>query len=117
MEPCLEGVHEEDRPIVRNVISALGIIKKAKLFSSWTCKVVKRYYVITAYFVEGEWEVGTKELDILYDVNPLRVLNVSIQFINQKTALIIKIADRDEPLMLTETELIHVRKRSRWMKS
>lgn len=117
MEPCLEAVHEEDRPIVRNVISALNILKKTKIFSSWNCTVVKRFYIITAYFVEGEWEIGTKELDLIYDVNPLRVLSVSFQFVNQKHSLKIKISDRDEPIMMTETELVHVRKRTKWLKN
>ena len=115
MDPCLEGVHEEDRPIVRNVITALNIVKKTKLFSSWTCNVGKGFYMITAYFVDGDWEVGTKELDIIYDVNPLRVLSVSLQCLNQKHAVRIKIADRNEPLMLTETDLVCVRKRTKWL--
>lgn len=79
--------------------------------------MVKRFYIITAYFVEGEWEIGTKELDLIYDVNPLRVLSVSFQFVNQKHSLKIKISDRDEPIMMTETELVHVRKRTKWLKN
>ena len=115
MDPCLEGVHEEDRPVVRNVIAALELIKKAKLFTSWTCIVGKGHYTVTAFLADGDWELGTRELDTLYEVNPLRVLSVSVQSQNGRPSLRIRISDKNEPLMLTETQLVHVRKRSRWL--
>lgn len=115
MDPCLEGVHEEDRPIVRNVIAALELIKKAKLFSSWTCTVARGNYIVTAFIAEGDWEISSRELDTIYEVNPLRVLSVVVQCQAQRTSLRVRISDRNEPLMLTETQLVHVRKRSRWL--
>lgn len=117
MEPCLEGVHEEDRPIVRNVIAALEHVKKAKLFTSWTCTVGRGHYLITAFLTEADWEIGTRELDTLYEVNPLRVLAVSIHNHGQRTSIRVRISDRNEPLMMTETQLVHIRKRSRWLGS
>jgi len=115
MEPCLEAVHEEDRPIVRNVVAALEIMKKAKLFTSWTCTVTAGSYVVTAYLTDADWELGTRELDTVAEVNPLRVLSVSVQRLASRMAVRVRISDRNQPLMLTETQLVHVRKRSRWL--
>lgn len=116
MDPCIEGVHEEDRPIVRNVISALNILKKGPtIFTSWTCVVTKGFYIVTAYLGDGDWELGTRELDTVYDVNPLRIISVSVQNQGSKTCVRIRISDRNEPIMMTETQLVHLRKRSRWL--
>lgn len=115
IDPSLEGVLDEDRPIVRNVIAALELFKKSKLFTSWSCNVGKGHYMVTAFFAEGDWELGSKELDTLYEVNPLRVISVSIQHQGQRLCLKVRISDKNEPLMLTETQLVHVRKRSRWL--
>lgn len=115
MDLGLEGVLEEDRPIVRNVIAALEAVKRNKLFTSWTCTVGQGYYLVTAYMAEGDWELGARELDTVYEVNPCRVVSVSVANQAQRAAVKVKVSDRNQPLMLTETQLVHVRKRSRWL--
>jgi hypothetical protein len=115
MDPGLEGVHEEDRPIVRNVIASLEAIRKAKLFTSWSCSVGKGHYIVTAYLTDTDWELGSRELETIHDVNPLRVVSVCVQSQAKRPSVRVKISDRNEPLMLTETQLVHVRKRSRWL--
>jgi len=77
--------------------------------------VGRGHYLVTAYLTEGDWELGTRELDTLYEVNPLRVLSVAIQSQGHRQSLRIRISDRNEPLMMTETQLVHIRKRSRWV--
>jgi len=105
MDPCLEGVHEEDRPIVRNVVAALEHIKKAKLFTSWTCTVAKGCYMVTAFLADGDWELGVRELETIHEVNPLRVLSVSVHSHGQRVAVRVRISDRNEPLTLTRPRL------------
>jgi hypothetical protein len=114
---AIEGVHEEDKPIVRNVIAVIEAFKKTKTFSSWSCNVAKGQYIVTAFLAEGDWEIGSREMDAIYEVNPLRVLSVSVQNQGQRASLKVRISDRNEPIMLTETQLVHVRKRSRWLSS
>ena len=115
MDACLQGVHEEDRPIVRNVVAAIEHLKKEKLFTSWTCTVAKGHYLVTAYIGDGDWELGARELDVVHEVNPLRVVAVSVQSQGGRAAVRVRISDRNEPLMMTETQIVHLRKRSRWM--
>jgi len=115
MDPCLQGVNEEDRPIIRNVVAALEHIKKAKLFTSWTCNVAKGCYIVTAYLTDGDWELGVRELETVHEVNPLRVLSVSVHSQGQRLAVRVRVSDRNEPLMLTETQIVSIRKRSRWL--
>ena len=52
---------------------------------------------------------------MIYDVSPLRVMCVSLQRLAGKNSLRVKVSDRDQPLMLTDTQVVHVRKRSRWL--
>lgn len=115
MDLALQGVHEEDRPVVRNVIRAIEVIKAEKLFTSWTCTVHKGFYIITAYMADGDWELGLKEIELVQEVNPLRVVSVSVQYHGGRHGLRVKISDKAEPLMLTETQIVHIRKRSRWL--
>ena len=115
MDPCLERVHEDDRPIVSNVVAAIQVMKREKIFTSWTCQVCKGCYVIEAHIDDVDCEFSSRELDMLHDVNPLRVVSVSVQRQGTKNSLKVRISDRNEPLMLTETQVLHVRKRSKWM--
>jgi len=95
------------------VIAALEVVKD-KLFTSWTCTVHKGYYLVSAFFADTDWELGARELDVLCEVNPLRVVSVSVHYQNKTPSLRIRVSDRNEPIVLTETQLVHVRKRSRW---
>ncbi len=56
------------------------------------------------------------ELDTIYDVNPLRVVSASVARTGGKMRVKVRISDRNEPLMLTETQVLVVRKRARWAK-
>jgi hypothetical protein len=115
MDKCLEGVHEEDRPIVRNVVAVIEVLKKQKLFTSWTCHVGAGFYMVTAHIDDVEFEFSARELETLHEVSPLRVLSVSIHRQGARCSLKVRVSDRNQPLMLTETQVLHVRKRSRWM--
>jgi hypothetical protein len=115
MDPCLERVHEEDRPIVRNVVAAIEVLKRGKLFTSWTCQVVKGHYIVEAHVDDVDCEFSARELELLYDISPLRIVSVSINQQGGKLSLRVRISDKNEPLMLTEVQVVHVRKRSRWM--
>ena len=116
MDASLDRVHEEDRTIVRNVIAAIEVMKREKLFTSWTCNVSKGCYIVEANIGDVDCEFSSRELEILHDVNPLRVVSVSIQMQGSKNSLRVRISDRNEPLMLTEMQVLRVRKRSRWMR-
>jgi hypothetical protein len=116
MDLCLDGVHEEDRPIVRNIIAALEVMKSEKLFTAWTCHVAPGGYLVTVFIEEGaECEFSARELETVHDVNPLRVLSVSVQRAANRLSLRVRVSDRNAPLLLTETQVLRVRKRSRWM--
>ena len=111
----MEPVHEEDRPIVRNVVAAIQAIKRDKILSSWNVTLVQGGYLVTAFINDGvDFEFNTKELQLIHDVSPLRVMFAGVARQASKMCLRVKISDRNEPLMITETEVLLVRKRSRW---
>ena len=41
--------------------------------------MAKGHYMVTAYVGEGDWELGARELEAIHEVNPLRVVSVSVQ--------------------------------------
>lgn len=113
---CLDGVHQEDRPIVRNAVAAIQCLKKEKVLSSWTIGTEGGCYVVTAFLLDNvECEFSVRELEIIHDISPLRVRSVSMGKIGTRVVLKVRISTRDEPVTLEETSLVHVRKRTRWM--
>ena len=111
----LEAVHEEDRTIVQNVVVAIQALKKERVLTTWTVSISQQAYVITAYIADGiDFEFGSRSLDQIHDVSPLRVISVSCGRENGRAILKVLVSTRDQPLMLTETQVFHVRKRSRW---
>ena len=111
----LDNVHPEDRIVVRNVVAAIEALKAEKILLSWTVDTGPGAYVINAYINDAvDCEFSRAELDTVHDVNPLRVLSASVARIGGKLRLKVRVSDRNEPLMLTETQVLTVRKRARW---
>jgi hypothetical protein len=112
---ALENVHIEDRTIVRNVISAIEALKMEKILLSWTVDTAQGGYIVNAYISDSaDCEFSKAELETIHDVNPLRVLSVSIARVSGKMRIKVRVSDRNEPLILSETQVVTVRKRSRW---
>ena len=89
----------------------------ARRWPSWTVENVasQNAYVVNAYINDAvDCEFSRAELETIHDVNPLRVLSASVARTAGKMRLKIKVSDRNEPLMLTETQVLTVRKRARW---
>lgn len=113
----MDNVHPEDRTIVRNVVSVIEALKADQILSSWNVDKVpsQHAYLLNALVKDGaDCEFSKAELDTIHDVNPLRILSASVARVAGQMRVRVKISDRDEPLMLTETLVQSVRKRSRW---
>jgi hypothetical protein len=113
----LDNVHVEDRIIVRNVVVAIQALKEEKILLSWSVDNVpnQNAYIVNAFINDTvDCEFSRAELETIHDVNPLRVLSASVARVGSKLRLKVKVSDRNEPLILTETQVLTVRKRSRW---
>ena len=111
----LDNVHPEDRVVVRNVVAAIEALKAEKILLSWTVDTAPGVYVINAYISDAvDCEFSRAELDTVHDINPLRVLSAAVARVGGKMRLKVRVSDRNEPLMLTETQVVSVRKRARW---
>ena len=111
----LDNVHVEDRVIVRNVAAAIEALKADKVLHSWNVETGPGGYVVNAFIQDGvDWEFSKAELETVHDVSPCRVLSVSIAAVAGKLRLRVRVSDRNEPLMLTGTQVVAVRKRARW---
>ena len=111
----LDNVHLEDRIIIRNVVAAIEALKVEKILLSWTVETAHNSYTVNAYINDTvDCEFSRAELDTIHDVNPLRVMSASVARVGGKLRLKVRVSDRNEPLMLTETQVVSVRKRTRW---
>jgi hypothetical protein len=113
----LDNVHAEDQVIVRNVVAAIEALKQDKILLSWTVDSSNGYYTVNAFINDSaDCKFSKTELDTIHDVNPLRVVSASVARTGGKMRVKVRISDRNEPLMLTETQVVAVRKRARWAK-
>jgi len=112
---ALDNVHAEDKIIIKNVVAAIEALKPEKILLSWTVDAVMGAYVVNAFINDAvDCEFSRAELDTIHDVNPLRVISAAVARVGGKMRLKVRVSDRNEPLMLTETQIVSVRKRARW---
>jgi hypothetical protein len=116
-EPALQGVKQEDRMTVRNVIYLLHVCKHpAKMCATWnvTNSQDGTGYQITGYMDPSkDFEIFKEELDLITLADPLRVKSISIGKSGDTPRIIIKVLSKSEPVMMTELEVLTVQKKRR----
>jgi hypothetical protein len=115
-EPVLDGVQEEDRPNVRNVIYLLYGLK---LCISWSVTPKNQGYEVTGSVdCKANLDIERRDMECIHKVDPLRVTSVSVHILggNSPTvSLVVFVLRKSEPVVLEEQEIVHVqRKRKFW---
>jgi hypothetical protein len=114
-EPALQGVKQEYRVLVRNVIYMLHACKHPdRLCVSWTVSNTRNGYDVTGFMDPAkDFEVWKEDLELIAQVDPLRVQSISIRKSGETPQILIKVLSKSEPVMLTELDVVTVHKRRR----
>ena len=116
-EPALQGVKQEDKTLVRNVIYLLHVCKHpARLCVSWSVTNSRSGdgYEVTGFLESGkDFEILKEDLDIICLADPLRVKSISIAKTGDSPRIVIKVLSHSEPVMMTELDVLTLRKKKR----
>lgn len=115
-EPVLDGVLEEDRPNVRNVIY---VLHARQMCHSWSVTPkTQGYEVVGLVDTKGNCEIELGDMELIRKVDPLRVNLVSLRVLGGQNATLsvaIFILRKSEPVVLEEQEIVRIqRKRKFW---
>ena len=119
-EPDLPGVKQEDQTLVRNVIYLLHACRHPeRLCTSWSVTTARTgggYEVTGLLDSSKDFEVFKEDMDMLKLADPLRVQSISIRRTGGTSQIVIKVLSKDEPVMMTELEVLTVQKRRKLAK-
>lgn len=114
-EPLLDGVLEEDRPNVRNVIYVLHSLKICK---SWSALPKNQgYEVVGMIDTDACQEVDLRDMELLKQVDPLRVSTVATRLICGPPAtfsVVVFVLRKSEPVVLEEQEVLCIRRKRKF---
>lgn len=117
-EPVLDGVLEEDRCSVRNVIY---IMHALKLCISWSVSPKNQGYEILGTVdckANSSVDIEYRDMDLIKRVDPLRITSISTRVLggtSPTVTLAVFVMRRSEPVVLEEQEVVHIqRKRKFW---
>ena len=115
IEPVLDGVIEEDRPNVRNVIRVLSALK---LCQSWSVTPKNQGYDVSGCIdSKTNTEIFASDMELIKKVDPLRVDSVSVRVLGGPTptfTLAVYVLRKSEPVVLEEHEVVLIRKKRRF---
>lgn len=116
-EPVLDGVLDEDRQTVRNVIYVLHALK---LCQSWSVTPKNQgYEVVGSVDTKTNITIELRDLELIRKVDPLRVTSAGARVIggsNPTFSVVVFVLRRSEPVVLEEQEIMQIqRKRKFWM--
>ncbi len=114
-EPLLDGVLEEDRANVRNVIYVLHSLKMCK---SWSALPKNQgYEVVGIIDTETCQEVEARDMELLKRVDPLRISTVATRLICGPPvtfSIVVFILRKSEPVVLEEQEVVCIRRKRKF---
>ena len=114
-EPALQGVKQEDRTLVRNVIYLLHTCKHPeRLCTSWSvtnARTGNGYEITGLLDPSKDFEVFKDELDLIKLADPLRVQPISLRKTGDTVQIVIKVLAKSEHIMMTEMEVFTVQKK------
>jgi hypothetical protein len=116
-EPVLDGVLEEDRATVRNVIYVLHALK---LCLSWSVTPKNQGYEVTGSVdTRTNTDIELRDMELIRKVDPLRVTSICSRVLGGTVptiSLVVFVLRRSEPVVLEEQEIVHIqRKRKFWL--
>jgi hypothetical protein len=106
-EPVLDGVLDEDRMNVRNVIYMLHSLKLCKSWSALPKN--KGYEVIGMVESANVPEIELREMELLKRVDPLRISTVSVRMISGPPvtfSIVVFVQRKSEPIVLDEQDVV-----------
>ena len=114
-EPQLQGVKQEDRSLVRNVIYLLHACKHPeRLCVSWSVSNTRTGYEVTGLMDPNkDYEIFKEDLDLIHLADPLRIQSISVRKTGDAPQILIRVLSRTEPVMMTELEVLTIQKRRR----
>ena len=113
-EPVLTAVKEEDKTNVRNVIY---ILHSLKICSSWSVNPVDQgYEIVGLFYTDRELSVDLNDLELLKQVDSLRVRRVAVCLMGGQNmpSLKIRILAHGEPIVLQEFDILRIQKKRKW---
>ena len=112
-EPTLQGVKQDDRLLVRNIIYILHACRHPeRLCVSWNVTNTRNGYEVTGLLDPNkDFEIYKEDLDLIHSADPLRVQSISVRKTGDAPQLLVRVLSKGEPVMMTELEVITVQKK------
>ena len=115
VEPVLDGVAEDDKATVRDVIYVLHAFKWC---SSWSVTPSAQGYEILAPLdTKKDVDIELKDLELIQKVDLLRVRHIGLKNMASSAgvpSVWIRILRKGEPVVLEEHDILRVQKRKRF---
>jgi hypothetical protein len=120
-EPELSEVPSVDKILVRNIIYAAWALQDSdNSCVSWNVHTKDWGYVITISFAKL-FSISLSDMQLIKELNGLRIENIMLRNAEKQSiddvvigaALVVKLLNQDQPVMVTEADIVRIRKRHR----
>jgi hypothetical protein len=114
-EPSLQGVKQDDRVMVRNILYLLHACKHPeRMCTSWSVTNMRNgtgYEIIGLIDQSKDYEIFKEDLDLIKLTDTLRVQSISLRKSGDALQIVIRVLSKSEPIMMTELEVVSIQKK------
>ncbi|KAJ1469879.1 hypothetical protein T484DRAFT_1754199 [Baffinella frigidus] len=118
IERLLKNVHEDDKIIIRNVVSTMSILRnQANFVHNFEVVPNKKGYDVIgtlAKTFDKELLITAADFEILMSVSPARISTIMVQVSNKALELVVRVFFHDTPLTFSTVQVSHISKKTRF---
>ena len=120
LELDLSCVHTDDQQLIKNVCAAMKMARQDLCLKNFNISCTGQVYSVTAAIPSaGVVEINKVDLEAISSVNPLRVTSMAVVCDTTPSqpavSLKVKVCSVDYPITVTDTHIVEITKKRRWV--
>jgi hypothetical protein len=114
VEHVLNEVPDDLQVLALDICNTLQTLRPYEFIQKISCVTHKTGFEIVATIQSTDAIVSIQDLQTIMDVNPTRIAFTSVKLVDQCMCIAVRVSSTSQPLVLTDVQITHIRKKQKW---
>jgi hypothetical protein len=114
VDHVLQDVPDDMKVVALDICNTIQALRPFKFIMKLSTLITKSGFEIVATLSTPDEVVSVQDLQTLMDINPTRIAFTCVKLIDHVMCIVVRVTSTVHPLMLTDVQITHIRKKQRW---
>ena len=114
VDHILQDIPDDLHTLVLDICNTIQALRPYKFIQKISVVTYKSGFEIVAALQSADGIVSIQDLQILMDINPTRIAFTCVKLLDSSLCVAVRVSSTSQPLVLSDIQVTHIRKRQRW---